>query len=128
MFLPFGRYQGQPVRDVPDDYLEWLISLPDLRDPLRHIVELEWDRRTNQTTQSETARDNQDLAPKEQPVLLRFVEDSYRRFPGRKEQGLYGLSVDMRRLKNVLRSLRKQLRREKDHGNKQGARKLCVGT
>ncbi len=43
--MPFGRYRGVLLQDLPDSYLAWLRSLPDLRTPLRMLVETEWRRR-----------------------------------------------------------------------------------
>ena len=30
--LPFGKYINEPLREVPSDYLEWLLSRPNSRD------------------------------------------------------------------------------------------------
>jgi hypothetical protein len=43
--MPFGKFRGQPVADLPDWYLSWLASLDDLRDPLLAAVEQECERR-----------------------------------------------------------------------------------
>jgi hypothetical protein len=43
--MPFGKYKGLPLSELPDWYLEWLIDLRDLRDPLRFAVGEELDRR-----------------------------------------------------------------------------------
>jgi Putative quorum-sensing-regulated virulence factor len=45
MNMPFGKFKGQPLSAIPDDYLEWLKGR-DLRDPLRDAVEAEWNART----------------------------------------------------------------------------------
>lgn len=37
--LPFGKYRGTPLEDVPDEYLLWLGTLHDLRNPLlTHVL------------------------------------------------------------------------------------------
>lgn len=37
--MPFGRHQGRAIRELPGDYLRWLLSLEDLeRTPLRAAV------------------------------------------------------------------------------------------
>ena len=33
--MPFGKYKGTLVSALPDDYLAWLVTREDLRDPLR---------------------------------------------------------------------------------------------
>jgi hypothetical protein len=43
--MPFGRYRGQLVADLPDNYLSWLLTI-DLRSPqLLTAVFGEWSRR-----------------------------------------------------------------------------------
>jgi Putative quorum-sensing-regulated virulence factor len=42
--MPFGRYRGHRLVDLPDPYLTWLLTL-DLRDPLRTTVHAEARRR-----------------------------------------------------------------------------------
>ena len=41
--IPFGRYRGQLLEDLPEHYIEWLLTI-DLREPLRAAVyaEHEW--------------------------------------------------------------------------------------
>jgi hypothetical protein len=36
--MPFGKYEGVPLRDVPTSYLEWLERNISLRDPLKSQV------------------------------------------------------------------------------------------
>ena len=43
--MPFGRYRGLAVRDLPDDYLGWLHSLDNLHGRLRNAVQTEWQYR-----------------------------------------------------------------------------------
>jgi hypothetical protein len=42
--MPFGKYRGMRLRDLPDDYLAWLRSIT-LREALRLAVEREYQRR-----------------------------------------------------------------------------------
>lgn len=42
--IPFGRYRGCPLEDLPDDYLQWLLTI-ELRTPLREAVREEAARR-----------------------------------------------------------------------------------
>jgi hypothetical protein len=39
--MPFGKHQGARLRDLPGDYLDWLLDLDDLREPLRSRLESE---------------------------------------------------------------------------------------
>jgi uncharacterized protein (DUF3820 family) len=38
--MPFGKYRGQDIQDVPGDYLVWLWENVELREPLRSEVYL----------------------------------------------------------------------------------------
>lgn len=38
MNMPFGKFKGVPVDELPQDYLSWLWTEVDLRDPLRSAV------------------------------------------------------------------------------------------
>jgi len=42
--MPFGKYRGEAISDLPGDYLNWLTSI-DLREPLRSAVLAEATRR-----------------------------------------------------------------------------------
>ena len=43
--MPFGKHRGEPLRSLPDDYLQWLARSVELREPLRSAVYDEIDRR-----------------------------------------------------------------------------------
>jgi hypothetical protein len=45
MRMPFGKYKGRALRDVPDNYLGWLLDECDLQPRLRRAVEKELDTR-----------------------------------------------------------------------------------
>jgi hypothetical protein len=47
--MPFGRYRGLPLADLPADYLAWLDALPDLQPRLRAAVSREQARRRGRT-------------------------------------------------------------------------------
>jgi hypothetical protein len=44
-YMPFGRHRGEPLSALPQQYLEWLSGLPNLRPPLRGAVHAELLRR-----------------------------------------------------------------------------------
>lgn len=44
MTMPFGKYRGWRLADLPSDYVVWLLGL-ELREPLRSAVEAERRRR-----------------------------------------------------------------------------------
>ena len=39
--MPFGKYRGRPLSEVPTDYLKWLLRLSNLSDDLREAVRAE---------------------------------------------------------------------------------------
>ena len=39
MTMPFGKYKGQTVDELPPDYCRWLLGNIDLREPLRSAIE-----------------------------------------------------------------------------------------
>lgn len=43
--MPFGKHKGVAVGALPDDYLRWLTTLDDLRDPVASVVRREALRR-----------------------------------------------------------------------------------
>jgi hypothetical protein len=43
--MPFGKHRGWLVSRLPNAYLKWLVTLPDLREPLRGAVKAELARR-----------------------------------------------------------------------------------
>lgn len=48
--MPFGKHKGQPLAEVPTDYLRWLTGLDDLREPLYSAAHAELDRREDDDT------------------------------------------------------------------------------
>lgn len=36
--MPFGKFKGWPVDEIPEDYLNWLVENVDLREPLASAV------------------------------------------------------------------------------------------
>jgi hypothetical protein len=44
--MPFGKFHNVPLAEIPDDYLEWLLSCDWLHRPLRSHIEAELDARS----------------------------------------------------------------------------------
>lgn len=53
-FLPFGKFKGVPIGEVPENYLRWLLTKPDLRPGVRRMADMELGRRA--TIAAATAR------------------------------------------------------------------------
>jgi hypothetical protein len=45
MRMPFGKFRGTSLENLPDEYLFWLHGLSDLREPLKTFVDLAYQRR-----------------------------------------------------------------------------------
>ena len=43
--MPFGKYKGSLLKDLPNEYLLWVGCLPDLRQPLLGAILQEMGRR-----------------------------------------------------------------------------------
>jgi len=39
MTMPFGKYKGEPIEDLPVDYIEWCLGECDLRPALQAEME-----------------------------------------------------------------------------------------
>jgi Putative quorum-sensing-regulated virulence factor len=75
--MPFGKFRGIELVDLPDDYLHWLYSLPDLRDPLRLAVEVEWAMRFEPEWNPQDAFAH-GLNDEELALLKRLIQTGYR--------------------------------------------------
>ena len=50
--MPFGKHKGQLLSEIPADYLEWLLSLDHIRNPLRGVVEQELELRAEEAARA----------------------------------------------------------------------------
>jgi uncharacterized protein (DUF3820 family) len=46
--MPFGKFKGQPFRDIPDWYLNWCLDQDFIENPLRSQLEAEIERRQSE--------------------------------------------------------------------------------
>jgi hypothetical protein len=72
--MPFGKYRGRPLADIPDAYVHWLASLQNLREPLRAAVHREAQRRRHPGA----ARDRALLPVAALPVAQEIITLGYR--------------------------------------------------
>jgi len=43
--MPFGKHRGQAIKDLPDDYLNWILENVGLKGSLLRALEAEYERR-----------------------------------------------------------------------------------
>ena len=72
--MPFGKYRGLPLAVLPDNYLKWLQSLTDLRQPLRRLIDAEVRARETERGSIPTTQ----LAPGVQAVAISIVGAGFR--------------------------------------------------
>ena len=58
MRMPFGKHRGVDLRDLPDDYVEWLTGLDDVREPFRTNIFIEHNRRETRQDESSWSMGN----------------------------------------------------------------------
>ena len=71
--MPFGKFKGVFIHDLPFEYLAWLHALDDLRDPLRSAVQNEFRAR------SEPVNGSKPLDPGVRAMVEEIVSSGYRR-------------------------------------------------
>jgi Putative quorum-sensing-regulated virulence factor len=106
MTMPFGRYRGWRVDDLPDDYLNWLLTI-DLRSSLHVREEYDSRRRRRENLSSVS-----DFAIRLQPydlALARRVFDAGDKALAKKlPPDLGGDAEEMKRLNAFVESVRLQ--------------------
>jgi hypothetical protein len=55
MKMPFGKFRGNDLADLPDKYLDWLLFEIELREPLRSAVQREYSTRESGFSIPETS-------------------------------------------------------------------------
>jgi len=105
--IPFGKFRGLLVENLPDWYISWLADLPDLRDPLLSAVEQECERRFAE-------RDSSDSGAKECPAA-EFAEEligaGVRTLARRYHPDVGGTNEEMQNVNAAAAWLRSQVRR-----------------
>jgi len=70
--MPFGKYQGVLVADLPDDYLHWLHEKVSLREPLRTAVQREFESRFSRENATATRPPSEILTMAEELVSVGY--------------------------------------------------------
>ena len=109
--MPFGRFKGLDVLDLPDDYLRWLLENIELREPLLSAVQREQGHRRNWTPikPSPTKQKVISVQPDQIGLVREIIESGYKVVARRKHPDVGGSDAEMIRLNLLAESLRNQL-------------------
>lgn len=78
MTMPFGKYRGLPLEDLPLGYLRWLRTR-DLYGRLRDLVDEEWERRQTPHEEPEAEEDATTfLDPELAEAASAIIREGYR--------------------------------------------------
>ncbi len=110
MRMPFGRYKGDDLRELPEEYLRWLTSLPELREPLKSAVQTEldtraWADRFRRRWEAQHAPSNPHLSGEQhvdRQTAQAIIDTGYRSLAAKAHPDVGGDSAEMVRL-NVAR-------------------------
>jgi heterodisulfide reductase subunit A-like polyferredoxin len=110
--MPFGRYHGIPLADLPDEYVDWLMSLDNLREPLRSAIAREWRaRREAESAAEDAATDAAALTPGIADIAAEVVTAGYRALAKQRHPDLGGDVEAMRQLNAAVAALREHIAR-----------------
>src|SRR5262245_56536135 len=104
--MPFGKFKGVLLVDLPDEYLRWLRTLNDLREPLRAGVEAEWEPRFAEPTIA-----GDPLPDDVKPMALEIVTAGYRQMARDHHPDRGGETRVMQLINAAADWLRRQVRR-----------------
>lgn len=109
--MPFGKYKGMKIRDLPDGYLQWLGTLPNLDACLRAAIGHERERRRLYTQEDLPLAPTLMLAPALRPVAEEFISAGLRAMARRYHPDIRGGSHEsMVRVTEVAEFFRQQVR------------------
>jgi len=99
--MPFGKYRGEEIQDLPDNYLYWLMTI-DLHGGLKVAVERELDRREN----PDGFVYNPELSDELHPFVESIIESGYRSLAMNHHPDCGGNTEDMQLLNRARQWLR----------------------
>lgn len=103
MKMPFGKFRGYPVSELPREYLEWLTENIDLREPLASAVEAALSSGGDDRALSYSGN----LPPELKPIVSEIVSAGYRTVARRLHPDAGGRHEDMQKLNAARDWLRK---------------------
>jgi hypothetical protein len=116
--MPFGKYEGWRIRDIPDDgYLAWLLSI-DLRPWLRNAVADECQRRADEYERRREEREGRTPPPagpvirfraEELPLVKHAFDAGFKTLARKLHPDAGGDTREMQALNSLADSVRAQL-------------------
>jgi hypothetical protein len=103
MTMPFGKYRGLDLSELPDDYFNWLAGRPNLREPLLSAVVDEL-RARQRNAKTENVIWQFDAA--DRPLLQEILHAGYRQLSLKYHPDRGGDVVAMQNLNRLMKQLR----------------------
>jgi hypothetical protein len=101
--MPFGKHKGWPLEALPTNYLDWLLGLGTLREPLASAVRQERARRESGATSHSPLRQ---LDP---AIAQEVIRAGYRQLALKHHPDHGGETATMQRLNGTVEALRQPL-------------------
>jgi hypothetical protein len=105
MKMPFGKFRGVLIEELPADYLDWLHSLDNLHERLRNAVESEWRHRQGEGPSANFPRE---LDPDDRLLLREMLRAGYRAMALKYHPDRGGPAEAMLRLNRLMERLRQE--------------------
>jgi hypothetical protein len=109
MKMPFGKYRGLPVRDLPSDYLEWLAGLDNLRRRLRRAVDAEWQYRRWEEESRRPVEHVPVMDAEDRALLTELIRAGFRVLVRKYHPDVGGQPETMVRLNRLMERLQREL-------------------
>ncbi len=113
--MPFGKFKGEPINELPDWYLGWIWNNVKLRNPLHDEIEDELRFRGDLGSHQSTQRPAQTVTsiriePRDAPLVLQIFERGFRAAAKSSHPDTGGNHGSMVRLNQIAQSIREQFR------------------
>jgi hypothetical protein len=108
MRMPFGKFRGERLEDLPYSYLEWLHELDDLHEPLRSHLNRVWRERFDEEESEAPPRQTPppDFPDEERALVRELLEAGYRTLALKYHPDCGGSTQAMQRLNTLMNKLR----------------------